>query len=89
MPVASAGPIRTNAARKRRAGMATTEVSPTRAGSDPVTAVLHVGGLHYGSQQAVVERVPGRPPGRARANSVAQTATGCCPTSSTGYCPTS
>ena len=41
------------------------------------TAVLHVGGLHYASEQAVVEGVLGRRPGvlDVDANPVAQTAT--------------
>jgi Cu2+-exporting ATPase len=41
------------------------------------TAVLHVGGLHYASEKAVVERVLANRPGVARveANPVAQTAT--------------
>ncbi len=41
------------------------------------TAVLHVGGLHYASEKAVVEEVLGRRPGVAavEANPVAQTAT--------------
>ncbi len=40
-------------------------------------AVLHVGGLHYASEKAVVERVLGRRPGvlAVEANPVAQTAT--------------
>jgi len=42
-----------------------------------ITAVLHVGGLHYASEKAVVERVLGRRPGvlGVEANAVAQTAT--------------
>ncbi len=57
--------------------VATAEVAPTRAGSGPVTTVLHVGGLHYASQQVVVEGVLGRRPGvlDVKANAVAQTAT--------------
>src|SRR5215216_3711719 len=41
------------------------------------TAVLHVGGLHYASEKAVVERVLGGRPGvlSVEANPVAQTAT--------------
>jgi Cu2+-exporting ATPase len=41
------------------------------------TAVLHVGGLHYASEKAVVERALGNRPGvlAVDANSVAQTAT--------------
>jgi Cu2+-exporting ATPase len=41
------------------------------------TAVVHVGGLHYASEKAVVERVLAKRPGVARveANPVAQTAT--------------
>jgi P-type Cu2+ transporter len=41
------------------------------------SAVLHVGGLHYASEKAVVERVLGRRPGvlDVEANPVAQTAT--------------
>jgi Cu2+-exporting ATPase len=41
------------------------------------TTVLHVGGLHYASEKAVVERVLGRRPGviSVEANPVAQTAT--------------
>jgi len=41
------------------------------------TTVLHVGGLHYASEKAVVERVLGRRPGvvAVEANPVAQTAT--------------
>jgi Cu2+-exporting ATPase len=47
----------------------------TRDGS--ATAVLHVGGLHYASEKAVVERVLANRPGvqRVQANPVAQTAT--------------
>jgi len=42
-----------------------------------ITAVLHVGGLHYASEKAVVEGVLGRRPGvlGVEANAVAQTAT--------------
>jgi Cu2+-exporting ATPase len=42
-----------------------------------ITAVLHVGGLHYASEKAVVEGVLGRRPGvlGVQANAVAQTAT--------------
>jgi P-type Cu2+ transporter len=45
--------------------------------SAPETAVLHVGGLHYASEKAVVERVLGARPGvlSVEANPVAQTAT--------------
>ena len=45
--------------------------------SQPQTAVLHVGGLHYASEKAVVESVLGRRPGvlSVEANPVAQTAT--------------
>jgi Cu2+-exporting ATPase len=41
------------------------------------TAVVHVGGLHYASEKAVVERVLPKRPGVAavEANPVAQTAT--------------
>ena len=41
------------------------------------TVVLHVGGLHYASEKAVVERVLGHRPGvmAVEANPVAQTAT--------------
>jgi Cu2+-exporting ATPase len=41
------------------------------------TAVLHVGGLHYASEKAVVERALGARPGvvSVEANPVAQTAT--------------
>jgi copper chaperone CopZ len=44
------------------------------------TAVLHVGGLHYASEKAVVEDVLGRRPGviAVEANPVAQTATVTC-----------
>jgi Cu2+-exporting ATPase len=53
--------------------------SPERrdGGADVATAVLHVGGLHYASEKAVVERVLGNRPGvlDVQANSVAQTAT--------------
>ena len=44
---------------------------------EAATAVLHVGGLHYASEKAVVERVLGQPPGviAVEANPVAQTAT--------------
>ena len=44
---------------------------------DGATAVLHVGGLHYASENAVVERVLAKRPGvtRVEANPVAQTAT--------------
>jgi P-type Cu2+ transporter len=43
----------------------------------PATAVLHVGGLHYASEKAVVERVLANRPGveAVEANPVAQTAT--------------
>jgi P-type Cu2+ transporter len=45
--------------------------------SERESAVLHVGGLHYASEKAVVERVLGRLPGvfTVEANPVAQTAT--------------
>ena len=45
--------------------------------ADSETTVLHVGGLHYASEQAVVEEVHGRRPGvlAVDANPVAQTAT--------------
>jgi Cu2+-exporting ATPase len=45
--------------------------------SAPGTAVLHVGGLHYASEKAVVERVLGGRPGvlSVEANPVGQTAT--------------
>jgi Cu2+-exporting ATPase len=44
---------------------------------EPSTAVLHVGGLHYATEKAVVERVLGNRPGviDVKANPVAQTAT--------------
>jgi Cu2+-exporting ATPase len=47
------------------------------AGSRESTAVLHVGGVHYASEKAVVERVLGNRPGvvAVDANPVAQTAT--------------
>src|SRR5215217_4216066 len=43
----------------------------------PETAVLHVGGLHYASEKAVVEQVLGNRPGvvAVEANPVAQAAT--------------
>jgi P-type Cu2+ transporter len=46
-------------------------------GGSGVTAVVHVGGLHYASEKAVVERVLANRPGVAHveANPVAQTAT--------------
>jgi P-type Cu2+ transporter len=46
-------------------------------GNRRATAVLHVGGLHYASEKAVVERVLGRREGvlEVEANPVAQTAT--------------
>ncbi len=46
-------------------------------GGATASAVLHVGGLHYASEKAVVERVLGRQAGvlRVDANPVAQTAT--------------
>jgi P-type Cu2+ transporter len=49
----------------------------TTARSAPETAVLHVGGLHYASEKAVVEQVLARRPGviSVEANPVAQTAT--------------
>lgn len=50
----------------------------TRSRTDSLgTTVLHVGGLHYASEKAVVERVLGRRPGvvAVEANPVAQTAT--------------
>ena len=45
--------------------------------SGPRTTTLHVGGLHYASEKAVVEQVLGRRPGvvDVQANPVAQTAT--------------
>src|SRR6266542_7069226 len=45
--------------------------------STPHTTTLHVGGLHYASEKAVVERVLGARPGvlAVEANPVAQTAT--------------
>jgi len=48
----------------------------TAARSAPETAVLHVGGLHYASEKAVVEQVLARRPGviAVDANPVAQTA---------------
>jgi P-type Cu2+ transporter len=50
-----------------------TTVSPAA----PETAVLHVGGLHYASEKAVVEQVLSRRPGviSVEANPVAQSAT--------------
>jgi P-type Cu2+ transporter len=44
---------------------------------DPETAVLHIGGLYYASEKAVVEQVLGRRPGviAVEANPVAQTGT--------------
>ena len=49
----------------------TATLSPT-----PETVVLHVGGLHYASEKAVVEGVLGRRPGvlAVDANPAAQTA---------------
>jgi Cu2+-exporting ATPase len=49
----------------------------TTATREHATAVLHVGGLHYASEKAVVERVLGNRPGvlSVEANPVAQTAT--------------
>ena len=49
----------------------------TAARSAPETTVLHVGGLHYASEKAVVEQVLARRPGviSVEANPVAQTAT--------------
>ncbi len=49
----------------------------TATAENPVIAVLHVGGLHYASEKAVVEDVLGRRPGvlTVEANPVAQTAT--------------
>jgi len=57
--------------------VATAEVSPTHSETHPVTTVLHVGGLHYASEKAVVEGVLGHRPGvlAVDANPVAQTAT--------------
>jgi len=51
-------------------------VAPSRTDS-LATTVLHVGGLQYASEKAVVERVLGRRPGvvAVEANPVAQTAT--------------
>ena len=45
--------------------------------SVPETVVLHVGGLHYAAEKAVVERVVGRRPGviSVEANPAAQSAT--------------
>lgn len=59
----------------RREGHEHTSNDP--AGGRPVTAVLHVGGLHYASEKAVVERTLGRALGvlDVEANPVAQTAT--------------
>jgi P-type Cu2+ transporter len=50
---------------------------PTATASGSRSAVLHVGGLHYASEKAVVERVLGARPGvlAVEANPVAQTAT--------------
>jgi P-type Cu2+ transporter len=55
--------------------MANHPTATTPAASE--TALLHVGGLHYASEKAVVERVLGRRPGvlSVEANPVAQTAT--------------
>ena len=49
----------------------------TTATREAATAVLHVGGLHYATEKAVVERVLGRRPGvlSVEANPVSQTAT--------------
>ncbi len=57
--------------------MATAEVSPTRSEAREVTTVLHVGGLNYASEKAVVEGVLAHRPGvlGVDANPVAQTAT--------------
>ena len=46
-------------------------------GSQPLTTTLHVGGLSYASEQAVVERTLGQRPGvlEVEANAVSQTAT--------------
>ena len=46
-------------------------------GSRSLTTTLHVGGLHYASEKAVVERTLGRRPGvlEVEANAVSQTAT--------------
>src|SRR5680860_529819 len=57
--------------------VATAEVSPTHSETHPVTIVLHVGGLHYASEKAVVEGVLVHRPGvlAVDANPVAQTAT--------------
>jgi len=46
-------------------------------GSHPLTVTLHVGGLNYASEKAVVERTLGRRPGvlEVEANAVSQTAT--------------
>jgi len=57
--------------------VATAEVSPTHSETHRVTIVLHVGGLHYASEKAVVEGVLVHRPGvlAVDANPVAQTAT--------------
>jgi P-type Cu2+ transporter len=49
----------------------------TASARDPETAVLHIGGLHYASEKAVVEQVLGRRAGviAVEANPVAQTGT--------------
>src|SRR3990172_6621566 len=48
-----------------------------RVATEPQTTTLHVGGVHYASEKAVVERMLGRRPGvlEVEANPVAQTAT--------------
>ena len=52
-------------------------MSAVRSHQLPTTVVLHVGGLHYATEKAVVEQVLGRRPGvlAVDANPVAQTAT--------------
>src|SRR6266542_2491975 len=54
-----------------------TTIPETRPARPPETAVIHVGGLQYASEKAVVEGVLARRPGvlAVDANPVAQTAT--------------
>jgi len=66
-----------SAADDRRRGKRDEEDAPPEVSGKVATAVLHVGGLNWATEKAVVERVLRRRPGvqRVEANPVAQTAT--------------
>lgn len=66
-----------SAADGRRSEKGDQEYSTPEVSGKPVTTVLHVGGMSWATEKAVVERVLGRRPGvyRVEANPVAQTAT--------------